>query len=98
MNFVVPHQKRVDYIKRREEEICGFFDRDFNDELVRLDFLRVLHQVKGNAKTFGFDDLGTIALEVESEVKGSESFPKQEQIIHRLEEFKSMLSRFKQTL
>ena len=98
MNFVVPHQKRIDYLNRREEEICGFFMRDFNDENVRSDFLRVLHQVKGNAQTFGFEDLGSFALKVESEVKSPQGFPKQEQIIHRLEEFKSMLSRFKQSL
>ena len=59
----IPEEMRTKYLERRKQ--------DYADCLVALDksdyetFLRIGHQLKGNASSFGFDDLGMIANEIE---------------------------------
>ena len=59
----IPEEMKSKYLERRKQ--------DYADCLAALDkndyetFLRIGHQLKGNASSFGFDDLGMIAAEIE---------------------------------
>ena len=63
----IPNEMKIKYIERRKQ--------DYADCLIALDkndfetFLRIGHQLKGNAASFGFDDLGLIATEIENAAK-----------------------------
>lgn len=59
----IPYEIRVKYLERRKNDL-----QDCKNALEKMDFetfIRVGHQVKGNASTYGFDDLGTIAIAIE---------------------------------
>ena len=59
----IPDEMKIKYIERRKQD----YD-DCLKALVKNDFatfLRIGHQLKGNAASFGFDDLGLIAVEME---------------------------------
>ena len=63
----IPQEMIAKYIERRKQ--------DYADCLTALGkedyetFLRIGHQLKGNAASFGFDDLGLIAVEMEKAAK-----------------------------
>ena len=98
MNFVVPDERRKEYLKRREAECLGFSDKDFDDPKVQSAFMTMLHQIKGNAKTFGFEALGIECGSVEAQIKKAPSFPTKEEALALTERFKNLVSEFKQSL
>ncbi len=59
----IPEEMKAKYIERRKQDyddcIAAFDKSDYEV------FLRIGHQLKGNASSFGFDDLGMIATEIE---------------------------------
>lgn len=59
----IPYEIRLKYLERRKTDLqeckTALLKNDFDT------FIRVGHQVKGNASTYGFDDLGTIAIHLE---------------------------------
>ena len=68
-NMLVPIEARQKYLERRKQDIVASKEalskKDFN-------FLeRLGHQVKGNAVTFGFDELTDIAVDIEVAAKAN---------------------------
>lgn len=61
--IVIPDEVRQKYIDRRKKDLA-----DCRAALANSDFkcfAHVGHQIKGNAVTFGFDELTPLALEME---------------------------------
>lgn len=62
-NLDIPEEARLKYIERRKTDLetckSALKQKDFDS------IARVGHQVKGNAATFGYDDLGEIAIDLE---------------------------------
>lgn len=60
----IPKEAREKYLERRKVDLenCKKALEDRNFEVLT----RIGHQVKGNAVTFGYDDLGQIAIELET--------------------------------
>ena len=59
----IPEEARLNYIERLKSDL-----ENCKNALNQKDFdviARVGHQVKGNAATFGYDDLGAIAIDLE---------------------------------
>ena len=62
-NIDIPEEARQKYIERRKTDL-----ENCKKALQQKDFdaiARVGHQVKGNASTFGYEELGSIAIEME---------------------------------
>lgn len=59
----IPEEVRRKYLERRKTDFedCQKAIKENNFEVLA----RVGHQIKGNASTFGFDDLSTIAIQME---------------------------------
>jgi HPt (histidine-containing phosphotransfer) domain-containing protein len=60
----IPLDARIKYVERRKQDLA-----DCKTAITKLDFKcleRVGHQIKGNASTFGFEDLAKIAVEMEN--------------------------------
>ncbi len=60
----IPLDARLKYVERRKQDLV-----DCRTAVSKLDFKileRVGHQIKGNAATFGFDELAKIAIEMEN--------------------------------
>jgi HPt (histidine-containing phosphotransfer) domain-containing protein len=66
----IPIEMKAKYLERRKQDytdcLNAFLKSDFET------FLRVGHQLKGNAASFGFDDLGVIATEMEQAAKNKD--------------------------
>lgn len=63
MSVDIPKEARQKYIERRRTDL-----ENCNKALQQGDFdvlARVAHQVKGNAVTFGYAELGTLAVQLE---------------------------------
>ncbi|MCM2354608.1 MAG: Hpt domain-containing protein [Pseudobdellovibrio sp.] len=63
----VPVEARQKYLERRKQDITAS-----KEALLKLDYHfleRLGHQVKGNAITFGFDELTNIAVAIEQAAK-----------------------------
>lgn len=60
----IPQEFIIKYIERRKTDLesCEQALRSKDFEAIA----RVGHQIKGNAASFGFDDLGTIAIDMEA--------------------------------
>ena len=59
----IPEEARLKYIERRKTDL-----ETCKNALKQKDFdsiARVGHQVKGNASTFGYEDLSSIAIDLE---------------------------------
>lgn len=87
MSVDIPKEARQKYIERRRADLenCNkaLQQRDF-------DFLsRVAHQIKGNASTFGYDDLSGIAIRLEEFAHSKDT----ENIAKALAQFSQFLSR-----
>lgn len=59
----IPEEVRLKYLERRKTDFenCQKAIQEKDFEVLA----RVGHQIKGNAATFGFDDLSTVAIEME---------------------------------
>lgn len=60
----IPLDARLKYVERRKQDLT-----DCRAAVNKLDFnvlTRVGHQIKGNATTFGFEELSKIAIELEN--------------------------------
>ena len=66
----IPVEMKAKYLERRKQDytdcLNAFFKSDFET------FLRIGHQLKGNAASFGFDDLGVIAADIEQAAKNKD--------------------------
>lgn len=77
----IPEEMKAKYIERRKQDYAtcveAFNKSDFET------FLRIGHQLKGNAASFGYDDLGLIAANLEKAGKAQD-----------LAQIKKLLSQF----
>lgn len=65
--MLVPIEARQKYLERRKQDVIAS-----KEALSKQDFSfleRLGHQIKGNAVTFGFDELTSIAIEIEQASK-----------------------------
>ena len=63
----VPHEFRVQYLERRKSDLQSCMDAIQKNEFATLE--RIGHQMKGNATSFGFDELATIGELLEDAAK-----------------------------
>lgn len=86
--LIIPEEVRQKYIERRKKDLA-----DCRVALLKLDFkcfAFVGHQIKGNAVTFGFDELTPIAIEMET-LAVEKNVDKLHELLNRFEGF---LNRF----
>ncbi|MBC7743012.1 MAG: Hpt domain-containing protein [Bdellovibrionaceae bacterium] len=85
----IPLDARLKYVERRKQDLA-----DCRTAISKLDFKcleRVGHQIKGNATTFGFDELSTIAIEMENQALKKDV----EKLKTTLKKFETYLARLK---
>lgn len=83
-NIDVPLEARIKYIERRKTDL-----QSCEQALQSKDFetlARVAHQIKGNAVSFGFDELGNIAIDLETYALEHDA-SKLDQVIFRFSQF-----------
>ncbi len=77
-------EMKAKYLERRKQDytdcLNAFIKSDFET------FLRIGHQLKGNAASFGFGDLGVIAADMEQAAK-IRDLPQIKIIVDKFEEF-----------
>ena len=86
--IIIPEEVRQKYIERRKKDLT-----DCRLALSNADFkcfAFVGHQIKGNAVTFGFDELTPIAIEMET-LAVEKNVNKLHELLNR---FEACLSRF----
>lgn len=66
-NMLVPVEARLKYLERRKQDIIASKEALSKGDFDFLD--RLGHQIKGNAVTFGFDELTNIAIAIEQAAK-----------------------------
>lgn len=81
----IPEEMKAKYIERRKQDYATCVDALKNNDFET--FLRIGHQLKGNAASFGFDDLGLIAAELETAAK-----------VKDLSQIKNLLTKFESFL
>ncbi len=83
----IPPEMRLKYLERRKAdfESCQKAIIENNFEVLK----RVGHQIKGNASTFGYDDLSKIAIELEQCAEHQEI----DKLKSIMEQFANFLSR-----
>lgn len=87
MSIDIPKEARQKYIERRRSDL-----ENCKKALQEKDFeilARVAHQIKGNASTFGYDELSEIAVELEKMALAKNS----EKLIQVLSRFSQFLYR-----
>jgi|688.fasta_scaffold2179372_1 HPt (histidine-containing phosphotransfer) domain-containing protein len=62
--FVVPKELRRRYLERRSADL-ELLDRAITEKNYR-EFNRIGHQLRGNAPSYGFEDLSDVGLEIET--------------------------------
>jgi HPt (histidine-containing phosphotransfer) domain-containing protein len=86
LDLVIPEEARLRYLERRQKDIetlaAALPLRGFDE------FKRIGHQLKGNAASFGYNDLEKIAVRLEA---AGESRDAQE-AAHQLDSFRTWLS------
>ncbi|MBK7960044.1 MAG: Hpt domain-containing protein [Bdellovibrionales bacterium] len=72
MNFQMSKESRMNYIARRKEELANLTAALLNSDFRALEVAG--HQIKGSARSYGFDSLTTIAndLEIFARAKNAE--------------------------
>ena len=70
MESIAPHKMKVVYIQRRKSDFTECMKALESGDWSILE--RVGHQVKGNAETFGFDELSPIGIALESAAKAKD--------------------------
>ena len=63
----IPQEFRVQYIERRQSDLQSCLEAIQKSEFGTLE--RIGHQIKGNATSFGFDELATIGELLEDAAK-----------------------------
>lgn len=66
----IPDEMKAKYIERRKQDYVNCIEA-----LAKSDFdtfIRIGHQLKGNAASFGYDDLGVIATDLEKAAKNQD--------------------------
>lgn len=87
-NIIIPEDVRKRYIERRKKDLA-----DCRLALSKGDFKTfafVGHQIKGNALTFGFDELTPLALEMEK-FGAEKNIERLHDLLNRFESFLSRL-------
>jgi HPt (histidine-containing phosphotransfer) domain-containing protein len=67
MDFQIPDEARLKYIERRKKDIETCKTAILNQDYKVLETLG--HQIKGNAASYGFDNLAPIAANLEETAK-----------------------------
>ncbi len=80
----IPDEMKVKYIERRKQDYADCLEALNTSDFET--FLRIGHQLKGNAASFGFDDLGLIAVEMEKAAHDSD-ISKVKIAVHKFENF-----------
>lgn len=70
MESVASHKMKVVYIQRRKSDFTECMKAIESGDFSFLE--KVGHQVKGNAETFGFDELSPIGIALESAAKSKD--------------------------
>lgn len=84
-NFI-PEEMKINYLDRRRNDLTNC-----RQALSKLDFeylASVAHQIKGNASSFGYDELSEIAIEIENFAFNKDA----ENLIKTLNRFELFLS------
>jgi HPt (histidine-containing phosphotransfer) domain-containing protein len=81
----IPDEMKAKYIERRKQDYLTCVDALEKNDFET--FLRIGHQLKGNAASFGYDVLGVIAVELEKAAMIQDLV----QIKNQLEKFKEFL-------
>jgi chemotaxis protein histidine kinase CheA len=98
MSFIVPMSKKKDYLNRRFEELQNLeLETREDNKHLKEKLLGTLHQIKGNAKTFGFEELGLKAQELENFIKITASIEVKKLTIF-IEELKTMVKKLQSLL
>lgn len=80
-SMLVPIEARQKYLERRKQDVIAS-----KEALSKQDFYfleRLGHQIKGNAITFGFDELTNIAVAIEQAAKAKNA----EQLVDLVQQF-----------
>lgn len=80
--FEISLEAKQKYLVRRKDDLVKCKEAFSNQDTTHIE--RVGHQIKGNASTFGFEDLATIGTELEVAAK-SKNWQKIESLIHQFE-------------
>lgn len=81
----VPTEARQKYLERRKQDVVAS-----KEAISKLDYNfleRLGHQIKGNAITFGFDELTSIAVDIEQAAKAK-----------NIEQLKDLVEKFEATV
>lgn len=63
----IPTEARLKYLERRKQDVIACYEALSKQDYYFLE--RLGHQIKGNAITFGFDELTTVAIDIEQAAK-----------------------------
>lgn len=66
----IPIEARLKYLERRKQDIISCHEALEKQDYNFLD--RLGHQIKGNAATFGFDELTEVAINMEQAAKNKD--------------------------
>lgn len=66
----IPEEFRLQYIERRQSDLQSCLEAIQKNEFGTLE--RIGHQMKGNATSFGFDDLAVIGENLETAAKNQD--------------------------
>ena len=75
----VPVEARQKYLERRKQDVIASKEALSKQDYFFLE--RLGHQIKGNAITFGFDELTTVAVAIEQAAKAKNISQLQELVI-----------------
>ncbi len=67
---IVPHEMKVVYIQRRKTDFVELNKAIENGDFSFLE--KIGHQVKGNAQSFGFDELSPVGIALEKAAKSKD--------------------------
>lgn len=78
----IPVEARQKYLERRKQDIAASKEALSKQDYYFLE--RLGHQIKGNAITFGFDELTNIAVAIEQAAK-AKNIPQLQELVNQFE-------------
>lgn len=78
----IPVEARQKYLERRKQDIAASKEALLKQDYYFLE--RLGHQIKGNAITFGFDELTNIAVAIEQAAK-AKNIPQLQELVNQFE-------------
>lgn len=82
--YVIPKEAKIKYLERRKDDLAACRQALSDNNYACL--VGLGHQIKGNAITFGYNELGSIAIEMEALALKKDSLSLNE-ILNRFELF-----------